>query len=67
MLDEEKDEPQLWESCILREDGTKEVIAYAYGPSWVATALFMDDIKFSTAEAAKAWWEKNKERFTDGT
>jgi len=57
-MDEEKDEPQLWESCIMHEDGTKEVIAYAYGPSWVAEALFMNDISFKTPEEAKAWWER---------
>ena len=58
MNEEEKDVPRLWESCIQREDGTKEVIGYAYGPSWVAQALYMDDLKFKTPEEAKEWWSK---------
>ena len=51
--------PKLYESAIMREDGTKEVVAYAYGDPWVAMALYMDDIKFGSPEEAKAWWEKN--------
>jgi len=31
---------------------------YAYGDSWVAMALFMDDVKFDTPEEARAWWDK---------
>ena len=35
-------------------------VAYAYGEEWVATALFMDDIKYKTPEEAKAAWEMRK-------
>ena len=58
MPNEESDNPQLWESCIMRADGTKEVIGYAYGPSWVAQALSMDDLKFKTPEEAENWWKE---------
>lgn len=54
----ERDEPKLYTSYILREDGTKEVVGYAYGPSWIEQALYMDDLKFNTPEEAKAWWER---------
>lgn len=38
-------------------------VAYAYGEEWVAMALYMDDIRFSTPEEAVAAWEKeNDER-----
>lgn len=53
---EEKE--QLYIARIIREDGTEEITGYAYGLPWVAMALYMDDIKFPTAEAAKAWWDK---------
>ena len=33
-----------------------EPYAYAYGPPWVAMALYMDDIKFDTPEEAEEWW-----------
>ena len=49
---------QLYISHITREDGTDEIAGYAYGPPWVAMALYMDDIKFKTEEEAIAWWEK---------
>ena len=49
---------QLYKSCIERDDGTVEVVGYAYGLPWVAQALFMGDIVFPTPEEAKAWWEK---------
>ena len=55
----EENEVQLYKSVIAREDGTEEVIGYAYGEPWVAMALAMDDCKFPTPEEAKAWWEKN--------
>ena len=54
-----KDEPKLYEACVIDEKGERHVMAYAYGAPWVATALYMDDIKFKTPEEAKEWWEKN--------
>lgn len=54
----EEDLPQLYISKIKREDGTEEILGYAYGLPWVAMALMMDDIKFSTPEAAQEWWER---------
>ena len=53
---------ELYKNVITREDGTEEVIGYAYGDEWVAMALYMDDIKFKTPEEAKEWWEKNYEK-----
>ena len=50
MEPEENDIPRLWESCIQRADGTKEVVGYAIGPSWVGRALSMDGLKFKTPE-----------------
>ena len=50
----ENDEPKLY---IMYQGDTP--VAYAYGASWVAMALYMDDIKFDTPEEAKAWWEEN--------
>ena len=35
-------------------------VKYAYGPEWVATQLFMDDIGYDTPEEAKAAWEREK-------
>ena len=32
---------------------------YAYGMPWVEQALAMDDIRFKTADEARAWWEAN--------
>lgn len=46
--------PRLYAAC---RDGVP--YAYAYGDSWVAMALYMDDIKFDTPEEAKEWWEAN--------
>ena len=54
-----KKTPTMYESCVEHEDGTVEVIGYAYGDSWVAMALSMGDICFDTPEEAKAWWESN--------
>ena len=53
---EEKE--QLYIARITHPDGTEEITGYAYGLPWVAMALYMDDIKFKTPEAAKAWWDK---------
>lgn len=52
------DPPQLW----IKYDGdlalsTSKPCGYAYGPKWVAQALWMDDICFETPAAAKAAWE----------
>lgn len=53
------DPPQLW----VKYDGdlalsTSKPCGYAYGPKWVAQALWMGDIPcFGTPEAAKAAWE----------
>lgn len=35
-------------------------IAYAYGESWVAQALFMDDIGYPTEEEARLAWEQRQ-------
>ena len=48
---------QLYTAHRTSEDGTDTITGYAYGPPWVAMALYMDDIKFDTPEAAIAWWE----------
>ncbi len=42
-----------------RHSATEPHVMYAYGKPWIAMALYMDDIKFSTPEEAKAWWEVN--------
>lgn len=55
----ESETPTLYISYVELEDGSVEAAGYAYGAPWVAQALMMDDIKFDTPEAAKAWWEKN--------
>jgi len=46
---------ELYTSTVLREDGTEEIVGYAYGEEWVAQALLIDDIKFKTPEEAKEW------------
>lgn len=56
---EENKGPQLYTSYIEMPDGEMRVTGYAYGDPWVSQALFMDDIKFDTPEAAREWWEKN--------
>lgn len=35
-------------------------VAYAYGESWVAQALFMDDIGYPTEEEARLAWEQRQ-------
>ena len=67
MPDEENDIPRLWESCITRKDGTKEVIGYAFGPSWVGCALSMDDLKFKTPEEAENWWKEWEKKNGSGS
>jgi len=52
-------EVKLYTSYSMGKDGEMRVLGYAYGEPWAAQALLMDDIKFSTPEAAKEWWEKN--------
>lgn len=37
-------------------------IAYAYGEEWVAMALYMDDVGYSTPEEAKAAWERERKK-----
>ena len=37
-------------------------VAYAYGEPWVAQAMYMDDWKYPTEEAARAAWENYKKR-----
>lgn len=54
----EEDMVQLYVAHIVKEDGTDEITGYAYGAPWVAQALLMDDIKFSTPEEAIAWWNR---------
>lgn len=39
----------------IKYDGDTPV-AYAHGESWVAMALFMDDIGYPTPEEAQAAW-----------
>ena len=53
-----EDDVQMYTMHRTKEDGTDEITGYAYGAPWVAMALYMDDIKFKTPEAAKAWWDK---------
>lgn len=54
-MDELMETPMLFVKC--RKDGTP--IAYAFGPEWVATALFMDDIGFDTENEAVLYWYHN--------
>ena len=56
---ENENEPRLYTHCIEMPDGEMKVIGYAYGEPWVAQALYMDDLRFDTPEAAKEWWAKN--------
>lgn len=55
------DEKKLQLYTAMREapDGTQTIIGYAYGEPWVGQALFMDDIRFDTPDAAISWWRKN--------
>ena len=50
---------KLYTAMREHPDGTQETIGYAYGEPWVEQALFMDDLRFDTPEAAKEWWAKN--------
>lgn len=47
------------ENLYIKFDGATAV-GYAYGEEWVAQALLMDDICYSSAEEAKNAWEKMK-------
>ena len=51
-------EVMLYANYSMDADGNVSVVGYAYGAPWVAEALLMDDIRFDTAEEAKAWWKK---------
>ena len=53
-------EEQLWYRVRMGEDGKEVVEGYAYGPDWVAMAMYMDDLLFDTPEEAMAWWRKEK-------
>lgn len=53
----QEDMVQMYTSHVKLPDGT-ERIRYAYGPPWIAMALYMDDIAFETPEAAIRFWEK---------
>ena len=55
MTDELKNE-QMY---ILYGKGGKAE-AFAYGEPWVAQAMYMDDWKYPTPEAAKEAWERFK-------
>lgn len=55
---DEHEEPTLYTHYTQDADGTVRVLGYAYGTSWVAEALLMDDIRFDTPEEAKEWWDK---------
>ena len=37
-----------------------EPVAYAYGEEWVAMALYMDDMAYSTEQEAREAWERYK-------
>lgn len=50
------DEVRVYEAHTPMPDGTERV-RYAYGPPWVAMALYMDDIAFDTPEEAKRFWD----------
>ena len=56
---DEENTVELYTAMRVDEHGNKIITGYAYGEPWVAQALLMDDIRFDTAEEAKAWWEKN--------
>lgn len=59
--EEESDEPRLWTKYGYKEGSDFSCpIAYAYGPKWVGTALYIGDLKFDTPEAAKKWWEERE-------
>ena len=51
--------PEMYYNVRRHEDGTEEIVGYAYGDEWVAQAMYMDDLKFKTPEEAVVWWEKN--------
>lgn len=53
-------DPQLY--ILYRGD---KPVAYAYGEPWVAQALFMDDMRYSTPEEAKAAWEAMQKKEAD--
>ena len=53
-------EEQLYYKAREDKDGTITIEGYAYGPEWVAMAMYMDDLIFDTPEAAKEWWEREK-------
>lgn len=44
-------------TSVRKTDDGEEIIGYAYGPPWIAQALYMDDIKFDTPEEAIKFWE----------
>lgn len=54
----EEDMVQMYTSHIVKDDGTDQTIGYAYGPPWIAMALYMGDLVFKTPEEAKAFYEK---------
>lgn len=53
-------EEQLYYRAREENDGEIVIEGYAYGPEWVAMAMYMDDLLFDTPEEAKAWWEREK-------
>lgn len=48
------------EMYVKYQDG--KPVGYAYGDSWVAQALFMDDWQYPTEEESIAAWKKYLER-----
>lgn len=52
-----KPEDDGCELYVKYEDGTP--VAYAYGPAWMAMALYMDDVGYDTEDAARAAWERS--------
>ena len=51
---------QLYVMGRIDENGNQRIIGYAYGESWVAQALYMNDWKYNTEAEAREAWEKYK-------
>lgn len=48
----------MTEQIYIEYDENNNPIRYAYGEPWVAMALHMGDIGFTTREEAIKWWQK---------
>lgn len=40
----------------IKYDGNGKPLAYAFGPEWVAMAMYMDDMGFKTEDEAVLYW-----------